>query len=92
MLAFPVILPTLDGPHPFQGLHGTPALPQPVSLAVVFVLTSAVMAGLGQAVARLFVRFRPLRAYRLDILGQHRRDRGVHRCCPSSTSPRSPGA
>ena len=27
------------------------------------------LAGLGQGTARLFVRFRPLRAYRLDILG-----------------------
>ena len=69
VLAFPVILQTLNGPHPFQGLHGTPALPQPVSLGVVFVLVTGVMAGLGQGTARLFVRFRPLRAYRLDILG-----------------------
>ena len=69
VLAFPVILQTLNGPHPFQGLHGTPALPQPVSLGVVFVLVTGVMAGLGQGTARLFVGFRPLRAYRLDILG-----------------------
>src|SRR5215467_1810417 len=69
VLAFPVIMQTLTGPHPFQGLHGTPALPQPVSLGVVFVLVVAVMAGLGQGTARLFVGFRPLRAYRLDILG-----------------------
>ncbi len=69
VLAFPVILQTLNGPHPFQGLHGTPALPQPVSLGVVFVLVAAVMAGLGQGTARLFVGFRPLPAYRLDILG-----------------------
>jgi hypothetical protein len=69
VLAFPVILQTLNGPHPFQGLHGSPALPQPVSLSVVFVLVVGVMAGLGQGTARLFVGFRPLRAYRLDILG-----------------------
>ncbi|HEV3294629.1 MAG TPA: hypothetical protein VG123_37075, partial [Streptosporangiaceae bacterium] len=69
VLAFPVILQTLSGPHPFQGLHGSPALPQPVSLSVVFVLVVGVMAGLGQATARLFVGFRPLRAYRFDILG-----------------------
>jgi hypothetical protein len=69
VLAFPVILGALSGPHPLQGLNGTPALPQPVSLAVIFVLTTGVMAGLGQAVARLFVRFEPLSAYRLDILG-----------------------
>ena len=69
VLAFPVILVTLSGPHPLQGLRGTPALPQPVSLGVIFVLTTAVMAGLGQGVARIFVRFRPLPAYRLDIAG-----------------------
>src|SRR5262249_6066971 len=34
VLAFPVILQTLNGPDPFQGLRGTPALPQPVSLGI----------------------------------------------------------
>jgi len=69
VLSFPVILQTLTGSRPYQGLNGMPALPQPASLSVVFFLTVAVMAGLGQGVARIFVRFRPLRAYRLDILG-----------------------
>ena len=69
VLAFPVILQSLSGPHPFQGLNGSPALPQPVSLSAVFLLTVAVMAGLGQGTARLFVGFRPLSAYRFDILG-----------------------
>ena len=45
------------------------ALPKPLSFGAVFLLTVAVMAGLGQAVARVFVGFRPLSAYRLDILG-----------------------
>ena len=69
VLAFPVILTSLSGAHPFQGQEGMPALPKPVSLIIVFLLTTAVMAGLGQGVARQFVRFRPLPAYRLDILG-----------------------
>ena len=69
VLAFPVILESLSGSHPFRGLNGAPALPQPVSLGVVFLLTVAVMAGLGQGTARLFVGFRPLSAYRYDILG-----------------------
>ncbi|HEV8279560.1 MAG TPA: spermidine synthase [Streptosporangiaceae bacterium] len=69
VLAFPVILASLSGPRPLQGLRGTPALPQPVSLGIVFLLTTGVMAGLGQAVARIFVRFKPLSAYRLDIIG-----------------------
>src|ERR1700747_3734850 len=51
VLRFPVILQTLSGKHPFQGLNGAPALPQPVSLAVVFLLTVGVMAGLGQGTA-----------------------------------------
>ena len=69
VLVFPVILATLSGPDPYHGLFGTKALPRPVSLAVVFVLSTAVMAGFGQAVARLFVTFEPLKAYRLDVFG-----------------------
>jgi hypothetical protein len=69
VLAFPVVLGNPAGPTPFLGAGRTVALPQPISFAAVFVLTVAVMAGLGQAVARVFVGFRPLSAYRLDILG-----------------------
>jgi hypothetical protein len=69
VLGFPVILSSLSGNHPYRGLRGMLALPKPVSLAVIFVLSVAVMAGFGQAVSRIFVRFEPLRAYRLDILG-----------------------
>ncbi len=69
VLAFPVILHSTTGPTPFRGVGRMPALPQPVSFTAVFLLTVAVMAGLGQAVARVFVGFRPLSAYRLDILG-----------------------
>jgi hypothetical protein len=69
VLGFPVILATLSGPDPYQGLGGSAALPQPVSLAIIFVLVTAVMAGLGQGVARIFTRFRPLNAYRLDVAG-----------------------
>ncbi len=69
VLSFPVILASLSGASPLQGLNGSPALPQPVSLTIVFLLSAAVMVGLGQAVARLFITFRPLPAYRLDILG-----------------------
>jgi hypothetical protein len=69
VLAFPVVLSTLSGPHPFRGTGSMNALPQPLSLAIVFVLVVAVMVGLGQAVAQTFVRFQPLNAYRLDILG-----------------------
>ena len=69
VLAFPVILHAKKGPDQFTGVGQIPALPQPVSFSLVFLLTVAVMAGLGQGVARIFIRFRPLSAYRLDILG-----------------------
>ena len=69
VLAFPVILSSVTTSDPFRGQAGMPALPRPVSLAAVFLLVTAVMAGLGQGVARIFVQFDPLRAYRLDILG-----------------------
>jgi len=67
VLAFPVVLQV--GPTPFRGVGHIAALPKPLSFIGVFVLTVGVMAGLGQAVARVFVGFRPLSAYRLDILG-----------------------
>jgi hypothetical protein len=69
VLGFPVILETLSGASPYRGLQNMPALPRPVSLGIIFLLSVAVMAGFGQAVSRLFVQFRPLRAYRLDVAG-----------------------
>jgi hypothetical protein len=69
VLLFPAILHNPGGPTPFVGALGLPALPEWLSLTVAFVLTVAVMVGFGQAVARVFVGFRPLSAYRLDILG-----------------------
>ncbi|HEY2542399.1 MAG TPA: hypothetical protein VGH92_05040, partial [Gaiellaceae bacterium] len=48
---------------------GWPALPRWVGLGAIFVLTVSVMASIGHGVARVFVRFPPLEAYRLDILG-----------------------
>jgi hypothetical protein len=69
VLAFPVDLNTLDGPARLHGAFGMDALPLWLSLSAVFVLTTATMAGIGHGVARLFVRFAPLEAYRLDIGG-----------------------
>ena len=69
VLIFPVKLVTLRGPHDFQGLSGHSPLPQGASLPVIFVLVALVMAGLGQAMARTFAQFRPLDAYRFDIIG-----------------------
>jgi hypothetical protein len=69
LLAFPV--QTVDGPHGWMpgGALGMPALPRWVSMSAVFLLTVAVLACLGQEVARTFSRFAPLEAYRLDVLG-----------------------
>jgi hypothetical protein len=69
VLAFPVVVKTISGPSPYHGIGNMPALPQPLSLTIVFVLIVGVMVGIGQAVARSFVTFKPLNAYRLDILG-----------------------
>jgi hypothetical protein len=44
-------------------------LPIWVTLPAVFVAVAAVMLTVGEGVARAFVEFEPLRAYRLDILG-----------------------
>ena len=41
-----------------------------VALPAVFLAVAAVMATIGEGVARTFVRFRPLDAYRLDIGGR----------------------
>lgn len=69
VLIFPVKLAALRGPHEFQGLSGHAPLSQWVSLPIIFVLVVLVMAGLGQATARTFAQFKPLDAYRLDIIG-----------------------
>src|SRR5438105_2735251 len=69
VLAFPVKLVTLTGPHPFESAFGLRPLPKQVSLPVIFGLVVVVMAGIGQAMARAFARFKPLEAYRLDIVG-----------------------
>ncbi len=68
-LIFPVKLVTLRGPNAFEGFSGHHPLSQWVSLPVVFALVVLVMAGLGQALARSFAQFKPLDAYRFDIIG-----------------------
>src|SRR5579859_7904964 len=40
-----------------------------ITLPIVFLAVAAVMAMIGEGVARTFIRFRPLDAYRLDIAG-----------------------
>jgi hypothetical protein len=70
VLAFPVRMPAL-GAHAYQlrGNFDSAPIDKWISLPVIFVLTVATLASLGQAVARIFVRLAPLEAYRLDVLG-----------------------
>jgi len=53
----------------FFGALTTTGLPTWLMLPVTFLAVAAIMAMLGEGVARTFVRFKPLEAYRLDILG-----------------------
>ena len=69
VLAFPVQTVDADGAWRLGGALGMDPLPRWVSLPVIFLLTVAVLAGLGQEVARTFAGFEPLEAYRLDVLG-----------------------
>jgi len=53
----------------FTSILHTSGLPSWVTLPVIFLAVAAVMAMISEGVARTFVTFRPLDAYRLDILG-----------------------
>ena len=53
----------------FIGLFGAPALPDWILLPLVFIGVVMAMALVAEAVGRLFARFEPLQAYRIDILG-----------------------
>ena len=52
-----------------SGLNGMPALPIWISLPLLFLGVTAAMATIAETVARIFGRFEPLEAYRLDVLG-----------------------
>ena len=67
VLLFPVYVRLDDGST--YGAFGWPALPRWVGLSTIFLLTVSVLAAIAHGVARVFVRFQPLDAYRLDILG-----------------------
>ncbi len=70
MVAFVALFPVvLTNEGTLEGAFGMEPLPRWVTLTVLFVLTVAVMACIGQGVARAFVQFEALEAYRLDILG-----------------------
>jgi hypothetical protein len=67
VLLFPVSV-TLETGR-LTGAFGSAALPRWIELGVTFGFTVAVMAAIGHGVARQFVVFPSLEAYRLDILG-----------------------
>jgi hypothetical protein len=58
-----------DGPRDLDTLLGLPAPPIWVALPVLFGAAAFAMATIAEGVARLFIRFEPLEAYRLDITG-----------------------
>jgi hypothetical protein len=60
---------TAPGEATFTGFLGGAAPPAWVVLPVIFVAGFAVMALIAEGVARTFVHFAPLRAYRLDLVG-----------------------
>ncbi len=70
VLRFPVQISHTSGKQLiFFGALKTTGLPTWLMLPVIFLAVAAVMAMIGEGVARTFVRFKPLEAYRLDILG-----------------------
>ena len=68
VLIFPIQVQHGGGQLLYFG-RGTSGPPVWITLPIVFLIVAAVMSFLGEGVARSFVTFEPLEAYRLDILG-----------------------
>ena len=69
VLVFPIRIGQLQRDQIiFFGMESS-GLPIWVSLPVIFVLVAFVLAGIAEGLARVFAKFEPLDAYRLDILG-----------------------
>jgi len=68
VLLFPVTVACGGGQIIFFGCRPN-GLPMWLVLPVLFCAVTAVMAAIGQGVARAFAGFEPLEAYRLDVLG-----------------------
>jgi SAM-dependent methyltransferase len=66
---FPVTIDRTGSSLIFFGGFQTRGMPIWISLPLVFAAVAATMATIAQGVARLFRRFPPLDAYRLDVLG-----------------------
>lgn len=69
VLTFPVKIDRSGSDLIFFGEFDATGFPIWVTLPVIFVAVAAVMAMIAEGVARQFVAFAPLEAYRLDILG-----------------------
>lgn len=68
-IAFVMVFPVGQRSGATHGAFGWPSLPVWVSLPVIFILVTLVMMASAAGVARAFGTFRPLHAYRLDIIG-----------------------
>lgn len=68
-IAFVMLFPVGQRSGATHGAFGMPSLPVWLSLPVIFILVTLVMMASAGGVARAFVTFRPLHAYRLDIIG-----------------------
>ena len=70
VLVFPVQISHTSGTSLiFFGALKTTGLPTWLTLPIIFLSVAAVMAMIGEGVARTFIQFKPLDAYRLDIAG-----------------------
>jgi hypothetical protein len=68
-IAFVMLFPVGQRSGATHGAFGMPSLPVWLSLPLIFILVTLVMMASAAGVARAFATFRPLHAYRLDIIG-----------------------
>jgi hypothetical protein len=68
VLAFPITIDRTGSQLIYFGVTAR-GLPLWIVLPLVFIAVATIMACIAQGVARVFARFEPLQAYRLDILG-----------------------
>ena len=66
---FPVEINSAGGEFLYFGELRTSGPPRQLVLTVVFLVVAAVMTFIAQGVARTFVKFEPLEAYELDLIG-----------------------
>ncbi len=69
VLVFPVEIDRSGGQLIYFGTFQRTGLPAWLTLPLIFTLVACVMMMLAEGVARTFVKFPPLEAYRLDIVG-----------------------